>query len=94
MGCDYLLPFMWHITPFIDHLIDVGVDVLNPIQPECMEFDEIYDQFGDRLSFWGTLGTQQLLPFGTADEVKNTTICRLKKYGNNGRRKEYEAQNL
>ena len=73
-----------YITPFIDKLIETGIDILNPIQPECMNFDEIYDRFGDRLSFWGTLGTQQLLPYGTRDEVKRIALSRLKKCGSKG----------
>jgi uroporphyrinogen decarboxylase len=73
-----------HITPFIDQLIEIGVEVLNPIQPECMSFDEVYDKFGDRLSFWGTLGTQELLPFGTKEAVYETTLSRLNKCGEKG----------
>ena len=73
-----------HVTPYIPHLIDVGVDILNPIQPECMDFDEIHDEFGDRLSFWGTLGTQQLLPFGTRQEVYDMAVSRIKKCGPQG----------
>jgi uroporphyrinogen decarboxylase len=73
-----------YITPFIDKLIETGIDILNPIQPECMDFDEIHDRFGDRLSFWGTLGTQQLLPYGTRDEVKEVSLSRLEKCGTRG----------
>jgi uroporphyrinogen decarboxylase len=73
-----------HVTPFIDQLIEVGVDILNPIQPECMSFDEVHDKFGHQLSFWGTLGTQQLLPFGTKEEVLQTTLSRLNKCGEKG----------
>ena len=58
-----------YIIPFIDRLIEAGVDILNPVQPECMSFDEVYDSFGERLSFWGILGTQQLLPYGTAEDI-------------------------
>ncbi len=72
------------ITPFIDDLINTGIDILNPIQPECMSFDEIHDKFGDRVSFWGTLGTQQLLPFGTKEEVFEETLSRLNKCGDQG----------
>jgi len=68
-----------YITSFIDGLIKSGIDILNPIQPECMDFNEIYDKYGDRISFWGTIGTQQLLPYGTAEEVYETTIERLEK---------------
>ena len=73
-----------YITPFIDQLIEVGVDILNPIQPECMEFDEIHDRFGEQVSFWGTIGTQQVLPFGTAEEVRLESLSRLQKCGDKG----------
>jgi uroporphyrinogen decarboxylase len=70
-----------YILPFIDKLIDSGVEILNPIQPECMEFNEIHNLFGNRVSFWGTVGTQQLLPFGTKEEVKKVALSRLQKCG-------------
>jgi uroporphyrinogen decarboxylase len=73
-----------YIIPFIDQLIEVGVDILNPIQPECMEFNEVYDLVGDRVSFWGTIGTQQILPFGTAEQVRQESLSRLQKCGNRG----------
>jgi uroporphyrinogen decarboxylase len=73
-----------HVTPFIDQLIEIGVDILNPIQPECMSFDEVHDKYGNRLSFWGTLGTQELLPFGTKEQVFETTLSRLQKCGEKG----------
>ena len=73
-----------HVTPFIDQLIEVGVDILNPIQPECMSFDEVHKKFGDKLSFWGTLGTQELLPFGTKEQVLETTLSRLNICGEKG----------
>lgn len=59
-----------YITPFIPHLIEAGVDVLNPIQPESMDFREIYREFGGKVSFHGTIGTQTTMPFGTPDEVR------------------------
>jgi uroporphyrinogen decarboxylase len=71
-------------TAFIDGLIDCGVDILNPIQPECMNFNEVHQKYGDRLSFWGTLGTQQLLPFGTPDEVREVTLDRIRMAGDKG----------
>jgi uroporphyrinogen decarboxylase len=71
-------------TLFIDGLIDAGVDILNPIQPECMDFNKIHDKFGHKLSFWGTLGTQQLLPFGTPEQVRELSIERIRKCGEKG----------
>lgn len=73
-----------YIVPFIDQLIEVGVDILNPIQPECMNFDEIHHAYGDRISFWGTLGTQELLPYGTANEVHRESQSRLETCGQKG----------
>lgn len=73
-----------YIVPFIDQLIEVGVEILNPIQPECMSFDEIHDTYGDRVSFWGTIGTQELLPYRTADEVRKESLSRLEKCGEKG----------
>lgn len=73
-----------YVTPFIADLIDTGIDILNPVQPECMDFNEIYDSFGDRLSFWGTIGTQELLPFGKPDEVYRLVTDRLNKCAEKG----------
>lgn len=57
------------IEDFIPHLIEVGVDILNPIQSECMEFSEIHKKYGDKISFHGTIGTQTTMPFGTPEDV-------------------------
>lgn len=73
-----------YIIPFIDKLIESGVDILNPIQPECMSFEEVHDRWGKRLSFWGTLGTQQLIPYGTPKKVYDQTIANLTKCGRKG----------
>ena len=51
-------------------LIEIGLDCFNPFQPEVMDVYEMKRQFGDRLSFWGGVGTQRLLPYGTPDEVR------------------------
>jgi uroporphyrinogen decarboxylase len=73
-----------YVIPFLEGLIDAGVDILNPIQPECMSFDEVHDLVGDRLSFWGTIGTQKVLPFGTPGDIKQTVLSRFKKCGSRG----------
>ena len=70
-----------YILPLIPDLIEAGIDILNPIQPECMSFAEIYHQYGDVLSFWGTIGTQTTLPFGTPDQVRDITRRNLELAG-------------
>ncbi len=71
-------------TLFIEGLIDCGVDILNPIQPECMDFNAVHAEFGQRISFWGTLGTQQLMPFGTPAEVREIALERIRTCGSKG----------
>ena len=57
---------------------------IDPIQPECMTLQEAYDRIGDRVSFWGTIGTQQVLPFGTPEEVRNEVINNVNICGKQG----------
>ena len=73
-----------YVTPFIPHLIEAGVDVLNPIQPECMDFQEIHDAYGEQLSFHGTIGTQTTMPYGTADDVRRAVFQNLDIAGRKG----------
>lgn len=68
------------VLPFLEDLIEVGVDILNPVQPECMDFADVQKLVGGRLSYWGTVGTQTTLPFGTPGEVRavvrrNLDLC-------------------
>ena len=72
------------IEPFIPHLIEAGIDVLNPIQSECMDFKEICRQYGDRISFHGTIGTQTVMPHGTPEEVKKAVWENLDAAGEKG----------
>ncbi len=73
-----------YYTPFIPGLLEIGVDILNPIQPECMDFDTVHKEFGNRASFWGTLGSQQLLPFGTPEEIREEVKNRITTCGDPG----------
>lgn len=72
------------IDDIIPELIEIGVDILNPVQPECVDPYKIKEEYGDRLSFWGTVGTQTTMPFGTADEVSKTVKSLIEKVGRGG----------
>jgi len=55
------------------------------VQPEAgMDFLEIHRTYGNRISFWGTLGTQQLLPWGSPQDVEKTVQDYLEACGNRG----------
>ena len=73
-----------NVEPIIPELIEIGLDVLNPIQPASMDPAEIKQKYGDRLCFWGTLDEQQTLPFGTPEDVAKEVKDRLKSVGHNG----------
>jgi len=72
------------VTPMIPHLIEAGIDVLNPVQPECMDFEMLHREYGDRLSFHGTIGTQTTMPFGTPDDVRRAVFQNLEIAGDRG----------
>jgi len=73
-----------YIEQIIADLIEVGVTILNPVQPECMDPAKIKRQYGDRLAFWGTIGTQSTMPFGTADDVRVCVKERIETVGYDG----------
>lgn len=73
-----------YVEPFIPHLIEAGVDVLNPVQPECMDFEKLHRLYGDKISFHGTIGTQTTMPFGTPEEVRELVIKNLSIAGKKG----------
>jgi uroporphyrinogen decarboxylase len=60
------------IRPVIPDLIEIGIDVLNPIQWRCpgMEPEGLARDFGQRLVFHGGIYNQRTLPFGTPEEVR------------------------
>ncbi|MHC4299710.1 MAG: uroporphyrinogen decarboxylase family protein [Planctomycetota bacterium] len=63
------------IRPIIGDLIEIGVDVLNPIQCNCPGMDplDLKKEFGRELAFMGGIDTQGVLPNGTSSQVRNAT---------------------
>ncbi len=72
------------IYSIIPDLIEIGLDVLNPIQPKSMNPEKLKREYGDKLCFWGSIDEQFTLPFGTAEDVRKEVITRLKTIGKNG----------
>lgn len=72
------------IRPIIPELIEIGIDVLNPIQPASMDPAEIKKMVGDQLCFWGTIDEQFTLPYGTPADVRAEVLERLQTVGRNG----------
>ena len=74
------------VFELIPHLLDAGVDILNPIQPRTrnMEPERLKQAFGDRLTFYGGVDTQYLLPQGTVAEVEQATRALIRTLGASG----------
>ncbi len=71
------------IEEIIPDLTEVGVAILNPVQPECMNPKKIKQDYGDKLTFWGAIGTQTTRPFSTPIELKRTVEEIMLKIGYN-----------
>ena len=72
------------VYPIIPELIEIGIDILNPIQPLAMDPARLKSDFGDRMCFWGSMDIQQTLPFGTPQDVNAEVLLRLKTIGQGG----------
>ena len=73
-----------HVEPIVGDFIEIGIDSLNPVQPECMDPAKLKRKFGTRLSFWGTVGIQRTMPFGTPAEVEAEVKLRIETVGKGG----------
>jgi uroporphyrinogen decarboxylase len=67
------------IYKLLPDLIDAGVDILNPVQVSAKNMDtsRLKSEFGDRLTFWGAIDTQQVLPMGSENDVEQEVHRRI-----------------
>ena len=74
------------IYKLLDDLIELGVDVIHPVQVAAKDMDSgiLAPEFGARLSFWGGIDTQRVLPKGTTEEVKAEVRRRIRDFAPGG----------
>jgi len=75
------------IVEFLDDFIEIGVDIINPVQISAkgMSPEYLKDNYGDKLIFWGGgVDSQHTLPFGTPDEVRNEVTRNIEIFSKNG----------
>ena len=60
------------VVDIIPDTIEIGLDVLESIQPEAQGMNpyEIKERFGKQIAFWGGLGSQSIIPHGSPDELR------------------------
>lgn len=73
-----------NIETIIPELIEIGVDILNPLQPECLDLVELKRRYGDKLVFDGTIGTQTTMPFAAAAGVREAVRRSRRELGRDG----------
>lgn len=73
------IPILMHsdgqIQKILPDLVEIGLTTLNPVQPEVLDHAWLVEHFKGKLSFYGGISTQTVLPYGTPDDVRNTVAA-------------------
>jgi len=72
------------IEPIVGDLIEIGVNALNPIQPEYMDAQKLRRRYGTRLALWGTVGRQTTFSYGSSEEIQREVKLRIETLGRAG----------
>ena len=72
------------VTPFVPDLIEAGLEVLHPVQPEAMDVFEVKREYGKDLCLYGGLSTQRTLNRGTPEDVRSETRRAAEELGRGG----------
>ena len=73
------------VTALVPDLIEAGVEALNPFQVGAIPDPAgIKAKYGDKMSFWGGIDTQHVLPHGTPEDVKEEVRLRIRQLGHGG----------
>ena len=74
------------VVDLLDDFVDLGIDILNPIQTTCPGMDPVFlkREYGDKLCFHGAIDTQGVLPHGSAEDTKRHVLLRMAQLGEGG----------
>lgn len=72
------------ITEIIPDLIEIGVNMITPLQAEALDFNFLKKEYGKDLTFWGGVSTQRTLPYGTPGDVRAEIRERIRVLGKGG----------
>ena len=85
-GLEFWLHTCGNIEPFIPEFIEIGLDVLHPIQKYTMDERRIADQYGDKICFWAGFDVQRIIPYGTPEDVRREVRFMIDAYDRFGGR--------
>ena len=80
LGMDFWLHACGNIESLIPRFVDLGVDVLHPIQKYTMEERHIAQCYVDKITIWAGFDVQRIIPFGTADQVRQEVRALMDTY--------------
>jgi uroporphyrinogen decarboxylase len=74
------------VRSVLHELVNIGMDILFPVQPNAwgMDHRELKAEYGDKLAFWGGIDVQEVLPFGTTEDVRQCVRERIEILGTGG----------
>ena len=74
------------VVDILDDLVEIGVDVLHPVQVSAAGMDpaQLKKRWGEKLVFWGAIDTQRVLPYGSVQDVKTEVERRIEELGPGG----------
>jgi len=73
-----------YIEPIIPDLIEIGVNAINPVQPDVMNPAKLKESYGSKLAFWGTVGTASDWVYGSPSSIKAEVKERIETVGQGG----------
>jgi uroporphyrinogen decarboxylase len=72
------------ITEIIPDLIEMGVNMITPLQAEALDFNHLKKEYGRDLTFWGGVSTQKTFPYGSLEDIRKEVRERIKVLGKGG----------
>jgi uroporphyrinogen decarboxylase len=73
-----------YFEPIVADLIEIGVNAINPVQPDVMDPLEIRKRYGERVALWGAVGAQTTFAFATPEEIRREVRLRIETLGRAG----------
>lgn len=70
LGVHVWLHTCGNVTPFMEDFIEIGFDVIHPIQKRAMDAEEITKKYGDRICILAGFDVQRVIPYGTEEDVR------------------------
>lgn len=81
LGAHFWLHSCGNIELFLPEFIEIGLDVIHPIQKGTMDEKRIADLYGKDICIWAGFDVQQTIPFGTPEEVREEVRHLIDTYG-------------